>query len=468
MMKKIPAILLAVLMVASLCAVHAFANAMNPADGCKTEAVFKKAASPVVHDGVISDSEYTEIEINRDPEVTDMLLSWYGPGIMLESAEQFLQNVHFYVSWDETNGVNFAAKATLLETPSCAGTAADANPEYGGDEYFMFNFGFIAKIENPDDWDHEYLYRAIGINTESGELLIGKYWADGHTGYINPVAGQDFNVKVDGKTVTYEISYPLESVLKADQIENGAPKEGAEICFTLSLTGGSKGFDQNETYAVSLGDGGYMTTMRNIGDYNGAKGTFTLASLGGTQQPTESESESDPEPTSAVTDPDPTSESEKDPSGDSDTVNDQESNNQTDPSEDSDSEINPSDETGDKDPADKDVTTSDSDTDPEADRSSGSGSDTDPGSSDDGKDSEKTDVNGEPKNEDDHGSSDGNDSEKGGSDGQNGQKNDDTKAPNTNTGTGKAPKTGDPMVIIAAISAVSAAGAIIIGNKRRF
>ena len=66
MSKKLFAFLLAVVMVVSLLAVHTFASALNPAGGCTTETAVKRAApGAVVHDGIISPGEYTDIEINR-------------------------------------------------------------------------------------------------------------------------------------------------------------------------------------------------------------------------------------------------------------------------------------------------------------------------------------------------------------------------------------------------------------------
>ena len=275
MIRKIAAILITCVMLAAL-AVSAFAGAMNPADGCKTEVTLKKAASgAVVHDGIISDGEYNEIEINRDSDTTDLLLSWNGSGDLLLKACEFLKNVHFYASWDE-NGINFAAKATLLEDPLCGGTMPETVNDYVGDEFFMFDFGLMAKIENPDDIDNEILYRTFGINTQTGEILVGSYWANGHTGSLSLAEGRDYYVKVNGRTVTYEVTYPHASVLKADQLSGGQPVDGSRFYFTLSLTGGSAGgADSSYTYAVSLGDGGYMTVAKLVGGYSGALATIS-------------------------------------------------------------------------------------------------------------------------------------------------------------------------------------------------
>ncbi len=282
MFKKVFAATLTALMIVSMCAIHAFGGALNPDNGCKVEAQIKRAApGAVVHDGVITPGEYNEIEINRNSDTTDMLITWNGSGELITKACEFLNNVHFFASWDE-NGVNFAAQATLLEDPHCEGTyPATMHEEDGkqfmGDEFFMFQFGCVFKIENPDDWDREYLYRSLGMNTETGEILVGSYWADGHTGALPLSEGEDYYVGINGRTVTYEITFPIDSVLKSNQISGSLPIEGSNFYFTISLTGGSEGhnFEESATYAVSLGDGGYMTTRRVIGDYSGALGIIS-------------------------------------------------------------------------------------------------------------------------------------------------------------------------------------------------
>ena len=281
MFKKITAIVIAVMLGVSLLALNVLAGAMNPADGCQTSFTVKKASVPVSHDGVISQGEYEEIEINRDPDTTDMLLTWDGSAQMVEFASDFLGNVHYYVSWDD-GAVNFAAQATLLEDPYCAGTNPETFDDHPGDEFFMFQFGFLVKIENLDDKDNEYLYYAIGKNTETGELLEGYYRYLGHVP-CKPAAGQDYNVSISGRTVTYEISFPLNAVLAPDQLSGGAPIDGAKFSVSMTLSGGSlgDGHHSNATYAVSLGDGGYMTSTRLIGNYSGASATLSNDTVAG-------------------------------------------------------------------------------------------------------------------------------------------------------------------------------------------
>ncbi|MCQ2456816.1 MAG: hypothetical protein MJ096_05610, partial [Clostridia bacterium] len=115
-MKKIIGILIAVMMVASL-AIVTSASAFNPAGGCKTEfKVYKADPSVVVKDGIIGEGEYREIEVSYDVDLTDLMFGYENAAEYMK-CEEFLPNVHFYSSWDEVHGVNFAIKATLLETP---------------------------------------------------------------------------------------------------------------------------------------------------------------------------------------------------------------------------------------------------------------------------------------------------------------------------------------------------------------
>ena len=153
--RKIVAVAIALLMLSAQFAAIVSASWENPAYGCKTETTIKKASSPVVHDGLIKSGEYQEIEINRDIDTTDLLLVYYKGTLKTNKAKltEFLQNVHYYISWDETNGLNFAAQATLLETPWCSGTnpaPEDWHEEDGvrfpSDEHFMFQFGFVTKV----------------------------------------------------------------------------------------------------------------------------------------------------------------------------------------------------------------------------------------------------------------------------------------------------------------------------------
>ena len=284
-MKKIISMILCVMLLSAL-AVFANAEAINMAGGCTTEVTVKKAdASVVIKDGIIGEGEYIEAEVNRDPLTTDLLFSWHPDAALFASCEEFLNNVHFYFSWDEVNGLNMAVKATLLETPVCTSPqpADDAMNDgqgnyYPGDE-FLFQFGAMFKFnDGPDAVSSDIvLYRGLGYNTETNTALEGHYGRHGHTGTYKLAYGSNYMVKLDGNTVTYEISVPLADVLTATQINGKAPVDGTSLYFDVTATGGSTGTSVGDAmcYAVSLGDGGYMMSNGAGTDLKSATAIFS-------------------------------------------------------------------------------------------------------------------------------------------------------------------------------------------------
>jgi len=260
-MKRVITLALSVLVIVSLFVVSVSAEAYNPVGGCKTETtIYKANASDVKKDGVIGENEYVEIDINRDPNTTDLMLS-FQTAERFEACCEFLNKVHFYLSWDETHGLNVGVTAELLETPWSATPQPDdtyyADQGFPGDE-FLFQFGMMFRVAGYDD--ETVMNRGIGLNTETNTLLYGHYNENGYTGTLNQNPYDDYIVKVNGNTVTYEISFPIESVVKADYLDGKVPAADTEIRFSVSATGGSQGEYNNDAnmYAVSLGDAGYM------------------------------------------------------------------------------------------------------------------------------------------------------------------------------------------------------------------
>ncbi|MCQ2456011.1 MAG: hypothetical protein MJ096_01510 [Clostridia bacterium] len=271
-MKKTLALILTALLAVSL-TLAVSAGAYNPAGGCKTAVnVCKADPAAVVKDGIIGEGEYREIEVNRDPDATDLMLSYLNAA-QYTQAEDFLQNVHFYTSWDEIHGLNFAIVSTLLEDPWCETPLPAPNAGDG----FLFQFGSMYRVCASEE-NKSLVNRGIGINTTTGEILIGDYDENGYTGSLDLQAGRDYTVAVNGRTVTYEFSYPLASVVKAENIVDGAPTEGYTVWIDLTATGGSVGREQENgaiTYAISLGDSGYMATWNQFTEPSHAKAVFT-------------------------------------------------------------------------------------------------------------------------------------------------------------------------------------------------
>jgi len=281
-MKRVITLALALFLSVSLFAISASAESYNPMGGCKTETtIYKANAADVVKDGVIGENEYVEIDINRDPDATDCMLG-FQTAELFQSACDFLQNVHFYLSWDEVNGLNVGVSAELLETPWNATPQPD-NSYYGdqgfpGDE-FLFQFGMMFRVSNSKD--ETVMNRGISINTETKELLIGHYNEHGYTGTLEHTPYEDFNVVVNGNVVTYEISFPIEAVVPASSLNGKAPVDGTELRFDVTATGGSQGEYNNgaNMYCVSLGDAGYLAQWNLFEDPAHAKGYFTSETI---------------------------------------------------------------------------------------------------------------------------------------------------------------------------------------------
>ena len=279
-MKKIISIIVAIMMVAAL-AVVTGASAFNPAGGCKTEfKVYKADPSAVVKDGIIGDGEYREIEVSHDVDTTDLMFGYQNATEYLK-CEEFLPNVHFYSSWDEIHGINFAIKATLLETPwnetPQPGLDYYGDKGFPGDE-FLFQFGAMFRVcETNSNGDACIINRGISKNTATGELLFGWYDENGYSDNMQLTAYNDYNVVIDGNTITYEISYPIAEAVKAADIVGGAPAEGAFIWVAMTATGGSEGRNNNDSkvYAISLGDTGYLARWNEFSEPSNAKAIFT-------------------------------------------------------------------------------------------------------------------------------------------------------------------------------------------------
>ena len=270
MKKIITAILCATLLLASL-AISTWAGAWNAAGGCQIEnTIMKTDPSRVEKDGVIGVGEYTEIELNRDPDTTDLMISYLNTAQYLD-AKAFLNNVHFYMSWDEVHGINIAATAELIEeTPKNEDvwpperlSTDDNGFTYPGDD-FMWQFGLMFKTFITDEMSNRntLYYRAFNKNTATGELQYGYYNQNGYTGNYQMTPHEDYIVTINGNFVTYEFSCPIADFLPESDLVNGLPVEGAMFRYALTVSGGSEGtyMDSAKTYAVSVGDYGYMTS----------------------------------------------------------------------------------------------------------------------------------------------------------------------------------------------------------------
>ena len=192
--------------------------------------IIKKAAQPVVHNGIINEGEYEAIPIGRtdgDGE-SDLLIAWHSSQTYSD-ALTVMESVNYYVSWDETNGVNFAVSGILPEVPhnETPQPADNAYYEESKDAYFpgdgfIFQYGSMVRVRANTGTAEEphfesIINRGFSKNTATDALLYGWYWEHGYDNYLlqHPqVAGQDYNVSYNLETheVVLEISYPFAAV----------------------------------------------------------------------------------------------------------------------------------------------------------------------------------------------------------------------------------------------------------------
>ncbi|MCQ2456646.1 MAG: S-layer homology domain-containing protein [Clostridia bacterium] len=262
-MKKCVSAVLAAVMILSAAVVGVGAESHNPSGGLKTDVVILKASPEcVVKDGVIGENEYERLNIVKDPDRTDLLFSWNGSSDRLyENCREFLKTVDLYFSWDEVHGLNFAAKCHPIETPVQLNEQQPGTSPY---DEFLFQLGMMLRIYGTDGASHpEIFYRGFSRRTDDGSYLVGNYGENGYGGTLDSCkAERDFVVNyLDDGTVIYEISVDPKLIFKGDQLENGQPKDGVKTYFEITLTAGSEGLLNrgNTTYAVSLGDGGFLS-----------------------------------------------------------------------------------------------------------------------------------------------------------------------------------------------------------------
>ena len=307
-MKKLLAVMLTVAMLTAMFVMPASAKAVNLGGGCKTTVTIKQTYPEyVVKDGVIDTvNEYEKVDLNlnldeANGELSDLLLGWNGG--TQEQAEQFMQTLELYMSWDSEHGINIALKCKPLETPNQVNDMPedkghDTNGDgvddsfFPGDE-FLFQLGMMINFKNPilDDEGNilldrkgkpqyeELYYRGISRRTDNGEYLVGHYGKHGYCGSLaDMVGGKDFVITYpeDG-TVIYEVSVAATSILTPDQMTGTSPKDGEKLYFDLSTVAGGVGqmTDGCKTYAVSIGDGGYMSTWNTMSTPDLGKAVIT-------------------------------------------------------------------------------------------------------------------------------------------------------------------------------------------------
>ncbi len=425
-MKKLTKTLTAMLALAivAMSAIPAFAGisyAPNGSGWKKNDIVKVKKADPgnVIKDGVIGDGEYERLNVDLGADTSPLILVGFTEE-SLDNARAMFPTMEYYFSWDEVHGFNFAVRNKPVVVQQLLELADGDYPE----DDFARNTAYVISFDA--DGGDNVLYYALAKRTDNGEYLEGYYENQlGATRSYDPEPGVDYVISYgkDGY-VTIEWSIPRYHFVAESDAKT--PYIGG----TISATAGTAvvpfgGHDKEDSYVVSLGDFGYGVDRKLMVYhvvYDLTDEPLLAASDNETEKNTEIESGTDAE-----------------------TSGDPEESASTDTGADTGTDTNTGTNTG-------------TDTDTET----GKGENTETGTGTQTESGTGTGTGAGASTETGSGSGAGTGSNT--NNGSVGGTGSDTAA---SSGSASAPRTGDPMVIISAVAAVTAAGAFIIGKKRR-
>ncbi len=255
-MKRLAAIAASLMVAVSMLCLPAVAQGYKPSGnrGCRIKFDVPKVDSgAVVKDGLIGDGEYRRIELDTDPETTDLYLVYGTDSRGYDRAVAMLKTVEYYFSWDDVHGFNFAVRYKPERQ------VQQLDVEHGGrypEDNFLNNCGVGISIldRNRSNSAPDFLYYSIAKKTDgSGEYLRGWWDQLGISGHYDPVPERDFIIEYeDDGYITCEWSIPFSEILKTDPV-------GAKIYLSLSaMAGDSPTADFSTLYGVSLGDRGFL------------------------------------------------------------------------------------------------------------------------------------------------------------------------------------------------------------------
>ncbi len=263
-MKKLISVTLTALMLTSLFAVITFAGDFNARDHWNLDEVGQiivKKANPddVVKDGIIGENEYVRYSPDLGTD-TSYLFRTYVGGQAFEDSEAMLPTMEYYFSWDEVHGINIAIRNTHRQLYQ---TIPQGEGDKPGDD-FAWDAAYVINAEtlhgrNGDGDEHNFcLYYALGKRTDTGEYLEGHYQQFGNTGYYNPTPDVDYIITYSGNTSLIEWSIPFENLIPD-------AKAGTVLKFTLTATGGTTDDpeDRDSSYGIALGDIGYAVSNKH-------------------------------------------------------------------------------------------------------------------------------------------------------------------------------------------------------------
>jgi len=253
MKKIITTLVLAAMLLTTLCATVAAESYMDKVPAtCEYEVTIKKADPAVVKkDGVIDvdGGEYIKAEV----PFSELSLNFMDAADYL-ACEEMAKSMEYYFSWDDVHGFNFAVKYNAQDGFN-TNIPMGEDPEKPGDE-FMCNvaLNFSTGVHKEESgW--ALLYYAVAKNINDGSYLYGHYNQLGNSGTYAPKGGQDFDVFYPGNNdVIFEWSVPFNEILDV------APADGVSFIFTLSA-GAGKGTAEapfTNNWTVSLGQSGFL------------------------------------------------------------------------------------------------------------------------------------------------------------------------------------------------------------------
>ena len=268
-MKRIFSAALAAIMIFALCicaSAESFiygGTSWTDSENSQNPITVKKAATAVVHDGIISEGEYENALIYNTPDENCYLhVVYLNPGDFI-LAEAMISTVEYYFSWNDTN-LNLAVRTKLFvpdedgnAVPGISQKLSAGTADPPGDDFLFGGAGmnvFFGEFNTPS-----WFYYTISKNSDTGEYMEGHYGQLGLTGAYNPEPGTDYSVTYDFATsyVTYEWTVPMTSFV------DHTPAAGEEFKGSIGVMGGYGDDNEHSCYGVSLGDDGFMVAGRN-------------------------------------------------------------------------------------------------------------------------------------------------------------------------------------------------------------
>ena len=292
-MKKILTVLLALLMLVSICVIGANAQSYCPVGGwkasCETAEDAKitvKKADPadVIKDGIIGENEYEKLEVDQTEDNTPLHVL-YVTNDNLANGLTMLETIEFWFSWDETHGFNFAIKDKPAVIQQILSPKEGDKPgdDFANNTAFILNMltenGFERSsdgyMQGTMDINNYCVYYALAKRTDNGEYIEGYYNSNqrGLSGDFDPEAGTDYIINyTDDGYVIIEWSIPF------SYIANGKVGAGYSVFASLTATAGNAGPDDpmyQDTYGIGLGDKCFMIDAKV--DKDGAFPEFVLS-----------------------------------------------------------------------------------------------------------------------------------------------------------------------------------------------